>query len=216
MLHDSLRQRRLGVALAQAPRVDPSPAGRRQVGECEPCARLGGDPMAADAGVGSPPSAGRGGEPARTCRSFLERTRSVARAPGRERSATLVSTAARRPRPDRGRRVVDGSHDVDRANTFAASNDDVDRGGPRGVVSRPDGRVPCPRDRVGLEWTDRAEAVLAASNQPGEGWSTQRVAAAQPGRWRARLTAEEQALAASWLAKFPIADDYPELASIRR
>jgi hypothetical protein len=65
--------------------------------------------------------------------------------------------------------------------------------------------------RVGLAWTERGIAALAASNQPGEGWSTRRVTAEQPGRWRTRLTAEEQARAIRWLAKFPIADDYPEL-----
>jgi hypothetical protein len=99
---------------------------------------------------------------------------------------------------------------------FAASNDDVIVVHHEALCRNPMAEFPALAHRVGLEWTDRAEAVLAAANQPGEGWSTQRVAAAQPGRWRTRLTAEEQALAASWLAKFPIGEDYPELASIRR
>jgi hypothetical protein len=66
--------------------------------------------------------------------------------------------------------------------------------------------------RVGLEWTDHAEAVLAASNQPGERWSTNRITAEQPGRWRTRLTPEQQTTARLWLAKFPIAGDYAELS----
>jgi hypothetical protein len=98
---------------------------------------------------------------------------------------------------------------------FAASNDDVIVVHHEALCRDPMAEFPALAHRVGLEWTDRAEAVLAASNQPGEGWSTQRVAAEQPGRWRTRLTAEEQELAATWLAKFPIAEDYPELASIR-
>ncbi len=98
---------------------------------------------------------------------------------------------------------------------FAASNDDVIVVHHEALCRDPKAEFPALAHRVGLEWTDRAEAVLAASNQPGEGWSTQRVAAEQPGRWRTRLTAEEQELAATWLAKFPIAEDYPELASIR-
>jgi hypothetical protein len=65
--------------------------------------------------------------------------------------------------------------------------------------------------RLGFAWTERGAAALAASNQPGEGWSTRRVTAEQPGRWRTRLAAEEQERAIGWLAKFPIVDDYPEL-----
>ena len=65
--------------------------------------------------------------------------------------------------------------------------------------------------RVGLEWTGAAGESLAATDQPGEGWSTNRITAEQPGRWRTRLSAAEQEIAIGWLSKFPIAADYPEL-----
>jgi len=45
--------------------------------------------------------------------------------------------------------------------------------------------------QLGLEWTDLAGAFLRESNRPGTGYSTFRVAAEQPGRWRRRLTPEQ-------------------------
>jgi hypothetical protein len=42
-------------------------------------------------------------------------------------------------------------------------------------------------DRIGLPWSTRVEAYLSESNQPGEGWSTHRIAAEQPDRWKHRL-----------------------------
>ena len=66
--------------------------------------------------------------------------------------------------------------------------------------------------RIGLVWTDDAAKALSETNRPGEGWSTFRVSAEQPGRWRTRLTPDEQELAIRCLAKFPIAEDYRELA----
>ena len=96
--------------------------------------------------------------------------------------------------------------------SFAAHNHDVVVVHHEALCRDPRAEFPALAERVGLEWTDQADATLAASDQPGEGWSTHRIAAEQPGRWRTRLTADEQELAIRWLAKFPIADDYPELA----
>jgi hypothetical protein len=42
-------------------------------------------------------------------------------------------------------------------------------------------------DRAGLLWTERADEHLEASNRPGTGFSTLRVAAHQPDSWRRRL-----------------------------
>jgi hypothetical protein len=67
---------------------------------------------------------------------------------------------------------------------------------------------------VGLVWTDASESVLAASNRPGDGWTTKRITAEQPGKWRTRLTREQQRTAIEWLARFPIARDYEELQSV--
>ena len=65
--------------------------------------------------------------------------------------------------------------------------------------------------RVGLVWTDDAAKVLAGTNRPGEGWSTNRITAEQPGRWRTRLEPDQQEIAIRWLSRFPIAEDYAEL-----
>ncbi len=43
-------------------------------------------------------------------------------------------------------------------------------------------------ERVAFPWSSQVEAFLAESNRPGDGWSTQRIAAEQPDRWRHRLT----------------------------
>jgi hypothetical protein len=45
--------------------------------------------------------------------------------------------------------------------------------------------------RLDYPWSARVEAYLAEANSPGEGWSTQRVAAEQPERWRERLTRDQ-------------------------
>jgi hypothetical protein len=66
--------------------------------------------------------------------------------------------------------------------------------------------------RVGLVWTDDTARALAGTNRPGDGWSTNRITAAQPGRWRTRLSSDEQEIAMRWLSMFPIAEDYAELA----
>ena len=44
---------------------------------------------------------------------------------------------------------------------------------------------------LGLTWTDDADAFLRASDRPGTGYSTARVAADQPHRWKRRLTPEQ-------------------------
>jgi hypothetical protein len=56
--------------------------------------------------------------------------------------------------------------------------------------------------RVGLEWSDQAEAYLVEANRPGQGWETTRVAAEQPDRWRERLTPDQVRGAWSVLSAF--------------
>lgn len=46
--------------------------------------------------------------------------------------------------------------------------------------------------RLGLEWNDRVVRALTASDAPGTGFETNRRAAEEPKRWRARLSPEEQ------------------------
>lgn len=45
--------------------------------------------------------------------------------------------------------------------------------------------------QLGLPWSDRVEAFLAESNRPGAGFTTYRVAAEEPDRWRTRLSSEQ-------------------------
>jgi hypothetical protein len=49
---------------------------------------------------------------------------------------------------------------------------------------------------LGLMWTDDADAFVRASDRPGTGYSTSRVAADQPDRWKRRLTPEQ--IGESW------------------
>jgi hypothetical protein len=57
---------------------------------------------------------------------------------------------------------------------------------------------------LGLSWTQEASDFLAASNRPGQGLVTNRVAAEQPERWRSRLTPEQADEIAEVLARFPV------------
>jgi hypothetical protein len=59
---------------------------------------------------------------------------------------------------------------------------------------------------VGLGWTDAAQRFLAASNRPGTGTTTFRVAADQPDRWRRRLDPAQVDEVRRVLAGFPLAD----------
>jgi hypothetical protein len=45
--------------------------------------------------------------------------------------------------------------------------------------------------RIDYPWSQGVEDYLEETNRPGEGWSTNRVAADQPERWRKRLTGEQ-------------------------
>ncbi len=45
--------------------------------------------------------------------------------------------------------------------------------------------------RLGLTWSDRVDAFLTESNRPGAGFTTYRVAAEEPDRWRKRLSPEQ-------------------------
>jgi hypothetical protein len=45
--------------------------------------------------------------------------------------------------------------------------------------------------QLGLAWSDRVDAFLAESNRPGAGFTTNRVSAEEPDRWRTRLTSEQ-------------------------
>jgi hypothetical protein len=65
---------------------------------------------------------------------------------------------------------------------------------------------------LGLDWTAAADEVLRESDTPGTGWSTRRVTAEQPGRWQTRLSEDEQRVAIACLRRFPIAQEYADLA----
>jgi hypothetical protein len=45
--------------------------------------------------------------------------------------------------------------------------------------------------RIDYQWSQKAKDYLEETNRPGEGWSTYRVAADQPERWRRRLSREQ-------------------------
>jgi len=66
--------------------------------------------------------------------------------------------------------------------------------------------------QVGLVWTDAAEEFVRASNSPGVGYTTTRVAATLPGSWRDRLEPDEIAEAREVLARFGWAARYDGLA----
>ena len=55
-----------------------------------------------------------------------------------------------------------------------------------------------------LGWTAGASEFLAASNRPGAGLVTNRVASEQPDRWRRRLTPDQADEVADVLGRFPI------------
>jgi hypothetical protein len=57
---------------------------------------------------------------------------------------------------------------------------------------------------LGLPWTQAASDFIAASNRPGQGLVTNRVAAEQPERWRSRLTPEQAEEIADVLVRFPV------------
>lgn len=57
-------------------------------------------------------------------------------------------------------------------------------------------------DRLGLRWNETAEQFVIASDRPGEGYATARVASEQAGRWRTRLDADEVSRATGVLARF--------------
>jgi hypothetical protein len=57
-------------------------------------------------------------------------------------------------------------------------------------------------EQVGYPWSPAVEDYLRESDRPGEGWSTHRVAADQPDRWRRRLDAGQIREAWSILSRF--------------
>ncbi|HXY94083.1 MAG TPA: hypothetical protein VEP49_16510, partial [Acidimicrobiia bacterium] len=61
---------------------------------------------------------------------------------------------------------------------------------------------------LGLEWTAVSDRFLAAHDRPGVGFTMDRVAADQPGKWRARLLPAEARTAAEVLAQFPVGRTY--------
>jgi hypothetical protein len=56
--------------------------------------------------------------------------------------------------------------------------------------------------RVDYPWSKDVEAFLEEANRPGKGWSTYRVAADQPERWRRRLNTEQVREIWSVLSRF--------------
>jgi hypothetical protein len=57
---------------------------------------------------------------------------------------------------------------------------------------------------LGLNWSAAADASLAGNDRPGQGFSTQRVAADLPDDWKRRLTAEQVDELGRVLAWFPL------------
>ncbi len=57
--------------------------------------------------------------------------------------------------------------------------------------------------RLGLEWNEHAMHAVEASNRPGAGYVTNRVAADEPGRWRDRLEPAEIAEITDVARRFP-------------
>jgi hypothetical protein len=56
---------------------------------------------------------------------------------------------------------------------------------------------------LGLPWTQEAAAFLAASDRPGRGLETRRVAAEQPSNWTRHLTADQVKEVVGVLCQFP-------------
>lgn len=63
-------------------------------------------------------------------------------------------------------------------------------------------------DAIGLEWTTDVAASIEASNRPGSGYETNRVATDQPGKWRERMSPDDARTVAAVIAPFPIAEQY--------
>jgi hypothetical protein len=63
-------------------------------------------------------------------------------------------------------------------------------------------------DAIGLAWTAEVAALIEASNRPGTGYATNRVATEQSGRWRERMSRDDARTAATVIAQFPIAQHY--------
>jgi hypothetical protein len=61
---------------------------------------------------------------------------------------------------------------------------------------------------VGIEWTTEVAARIEASNRPGTGYETNRIARDQSGKWRERLSPHDARVAAGVVAQFPIAQYY--------
>jgi sulfotransferase family protein len=61
-------------------------------------------------------------------------------------------------------------------------------------------------DRLGLTWTDRCGRYLEASNTPGSGYSTNRLASEQRDRWRRTLNDDQVREVEATLARFPVPD----------
>jgi hypothetical protein len=57
--------------------------------------------------------------------------------------------------------------------------------------------------QLGLEWTDACDEALRRAERPGDGFVTHRIAAAQPDRWRTRLSPSEVARVEEVLSAFP-------------
>ncbi len=67
-------------------------------------------------------------------------------------------------------------------------------------------------DAVGLEWSDRADEHLRASNRPGTGFETKRVAEAASSDGRDRLSPDQRRVAVEILSAFPVGKRYGDLA----
>lgn len=57
---------------------------------------------------------------------------------------------------------------------------------------------------LGLTWSEAVERYLVGNDRPGEGFLTQRVAAALPDNWKRRLTSDQIAVMQRVLSQFPL------------
>lgn len=72
------------------------------------------------------------------------------------------------------------------------------------ICADPSGEFEALAPRLGLTWTDEANALVARSNRPGHGFELNRIASELPEAWRKRLNRNEIAAIQDVLERFPL------------
>ena len=70
------------------------------------------------------------------------------------------------------------------------------------VAADPTGKFRDVFARLEIPWAPEVEAFLAASNEPGSGWETKRVASKEATRWKERLSADQIRTAGGVMERF--------------